>query len=143
MATFGCNQTAVPKAPTVPTSKVNKGKGKEPAPEASQMYTLDRRLRSNNSPESILDLSLLSEAPPSPGAMPDSTEVAGSATLGTGVHRSEVPAMSLPQSGSSTATALTSPDNANTANLILAALLKVTQGQDALLQHLQATRPPL
>ena len=74
--------------------------------------------------------------------MPDSTEVVGSMTLNTGVHRSEVPVMSLPQSGSNTATAPTSPDNANTANLILVALLKVTQGQDVLLQHLQATRPP-
>ena len=139
MATFGRNQTAVPKAPTVPTSKANKGKGKEPAPEASQTHTLDRRLCSNNSPESILDLLLLSEAPPSPGAMPDSTEVVGSMTLNTGVHQSEVPVMSLPQSGSNTATAPTSPDDANTTNLILAALLKVTQGQDVLLQHLQAT----
>ena len=111
------NQMAIPKAPTVPTSKANKGKGKKPVPEVSQTHTLDQRLHSNNSPESILDLSLLSEAPPSPGAMPDSTEVVGSTTLNTGVHWSEVPVMSLPQSGSNTATALTSPNNVNTANV--------------------------
>ena len=139
MATFGRNQTAVPKPPTTAAPKLSKGKSK-----GANVPATDRRLRGDQPPErppsensSLSDIPLSPEMVPTP--MPGPPEASGSALHSTDQPRpTELPE---PRTGATATTQLASED-ANTANLILAALLKVTQGQDVLLQHLQAMHPP-
>ena len=141
MATFGRNQTAVPKSsrrnlknPTPPTST--------PLQRSGTVPTTERRLR--NAPERDLTPSPLSEVPSSPeiatAPMPDPTEASTSTPLNTEPGQPlESPAL---QGTTSTAVTSGSSDEANTARLVLATLLKVAEGQDTLLRHLQTMQPP-
>jgi hypothetical protein len=106
----------------------------------------DRRLRSTRSSPEPIELSSLSEASSpetNPLPMPDTNEASGSNPQNAGTAP-QVESHDQPPSGTSDMTVPVAPTDANTAGLILAALLKVAKGQDVLLQHIQTTQasPP-